>query len=252
MPLSYDDFETYVVHYTPHRDRKRFLLNQFKKENINAQFIEDFDREHISYQQVYKEFKMNYREFQARNPPYYSPYQYPMKPEEVSLCMKHKEAMKKFVNQSSKKYMMLFEDDIILCHDFVNTFNNYIQHIPTDFDVAFIGQGVGARIEKEKVITSVYWYKKEHPAVKCTDSMLFPRHSVEKLYNMMQFHGMAFPFDHEMSFWMKSLDMKVYWLEPPIVSQGSQTGYFESFQDESTGKYVDTSIQLRKDMKELL
>jgi GR25 family glycosyltransferase involved in LPS biosynthesis len=251
MPISYEDFQTYVVHYTPHKDRKRFLLNQFKKENLKVEFIEEYDREGLSYQQVYREFRMNYSEFQRRNPEYYSPFQYPMKPEEVSLCMKHKEAMRKFLI-GSKKYLLLFEDDIILCHDFIEKFNKYVKEIPTDFDVGFIGQGVGARIPQESLISRIYWYKKEHPAVKCTDSMIFTRHSVEKLYNAMNQYGIAFPFDHEMSFWMKSLDMKVYWLEPPIVSQGSQTGYFDSFQDESSGKYVNFDLRIRKDMEELL
>jgi hypothetical protein len=46
--------------------------------------------------------------------------------------------------------------------------------------------------------------------------------------------------------------MKIYWLEPPIVAQGSQTGYFESYQDAISGQYEDKTIKMRMDMEKLL
>lgn len=252
MNLSYSDFDCYVVHYTPHIARKAFLQKQFLKEGIVAEFVETFDREELSYQLVYDNFKMNLREYQRRSPTQFSPYLYPMKPAEVSLCLKHKEAFRRFLYQSTKDYMFLMEDDVILCENFIATLDGYLKSLPTDWSAAFIGQGGGKRISSSMLQSEVVWYLKDHPADRCTDSILFTRKSVEQIYQSMIRHGIAFPSDHELSFWFRVFDMKVYWLEPPIVAQGSQTGFFDSFQDALSGKYEDTSIVMRSDIGELI
>jgi hypothetical protein len=250
--MTFDDFDCYVVHYTPLVDRKQFLLRQFKKEGIAATFVENFDREQLSYQQVYDNFKMNLWEYQRRSPTGYSPYLYPMKPADVSNCMKHKEAFRKFLTESSKEYMFLMEDDVILCENFVSTLDGYLRYLPSDWSAAFIGQGAGKRIPSAELRDGVIWYHKDHPADRCADSVLLKRSTVQAIYNGMVSHGIAFPPDHELSFWFRSYGMKIYWLEPPIVAQGSQTGYFESYQDALSGKYEDKTIRLRSDMRELL
>jgi hypothetical protein len=43
----------------------------------------------------------------------------------------------------------------------------------------------------------------------------------------------------------------VYWLEPPIVTQGSQIGVFESFQPEHS-RFLDKSQNSRLDLRELI
>lgn len=250
--MTFDDFECYVVHYTPLVERKKFLLGQFNKERITATFIENFDREELSYQMVYDNFKMNLWEYQRRSPTGYSPYLYPMKPADVSNCLKHKEAFRRFLNESTKDYMFLMEDDVIVCENFIAVLNSYLKELPSDWSAAFIGQGAGKRIPQEQLKEGINWYRKDHPADRCADSVLFSRKSVEMIYANMVSKGIAFPPDHELSFWFRVCDMKVYWLEPPIVAQGSQTGYFESYQDALSGKYEDKTVSIRSDMKELL
>jgi len=252
MSLTLDDFECYVVHYTPLVERKRFLLNQFHKEGMTATFVEEFDRESLSYQQVYDNFKMNLWEYQRRSPTGYSPYLYPMKPADVSNCMKHKEAFRKFLTESTKDYMFLMEDDVILCKNFISMINSHLINLPKDWSAAFIGQGAGKHIPSTELRNGVVWYHKDHPADRCADSVLLTRSVVDKIYRGMVSHGISFPPDHELSFWFRTFGMKVYWLEPPIVAQGSQTGYFESYQDALSGKYEDKTIQVRNDMGELL
>ena len=38
----------YVIHYTPLKERKTFLLNELNKHSLNYYFIEDYDREKLS------------------------------------------------------------------------------------------------------------------------------------------------------------------------------------------------------------
>lgn len=252
MILSYNEFAPYVIHYTKHTERKKFLLNQFKKEKINPTFVENYDKENISYETAYNNFKMNIWEYQKRSPTGFSPYLFPLKPAEISLCLKMKESFRLFLSQSEKDFMFLMEDDVILCENFIETLNFYLRSLPDDWSAAFLGQGGGKRIDKNLLKNGINWYKKDHPADRCTDSILFTRKTVEKIYQGITSRRISFPLDHEFSYWFRVCDMKVYWLEPPIVAQGSQTGYFESFQDALSGKYEDKTVKIRSDMKELL
>lgn len=252
MTLSYEQFDPYVIHYTKHTQRKKFLLNQFKKEKMNPVFIEKYDMEDISYETAYKNFKMNIWEYQKRSPTGFSPYLFPLKPSEISLCLKMKESLRLFLNQREKDLMFLMEDDVILCENFIETLNFYLQSLPDDWSAAFLGQGGGKRINSNLLKSGINWYRKDHPADRCADSILFTRKSVEKIYEGITSRGISFPPDHEFSYWFRFFDMTIYWLEPPIVAQGSQTGYFETYQDELSGKYEDKSILMRRDMKELL
>ncbi len=39
------NLRAYVIHYTPLKERKQFLLNEFNKHSLIYHFIEDYDRE---------------------------------------------------------------------------------------------------------------------------------------------------------------------------------------------------------------
>jgi hypothetical protein len=249
--ITFNDFDSYVVHYTKHTDRKKFLLNQFELEQIFPNWIEKFDREELSYIEVYDQFKMSIPEYQKRNHNGYSYLLYPMKPADVSNCMKHKEAMRRFLEESTKEYMFLMEDDVILCPNFIDTLNNYLKDLPSDWDAAFIGQGANKRIDKSQMIPNVNWYLKEYPSDRCADSVLFKRDTIKKIHYGMVTHGISYPPDHELTFWFRTFNMRVYWLEPPIVAQGSQTGHFESYQDWHS-KIVDPTMNVRQDLEKLM
>jgi hypothetical protein len=251
--ISFYDFECYLAHYSKNERRKKFMQNIFSAENITeVNWIEKYDREELSYIEIYKQFKMNVNEWQSRQHGYFSPIFYPLKPEEVSLCLKHKEAMRHFIEESKKPFMFIMEDDAMLVERFKAIFNYHVLTLPKDWDVAFIGSGGGKRIPKTNIVEGTHWYKKTYPGDRCTDSILFTRKTIESLYHHMNEYKIAYPIDHELSFWMRNLKMNVYWLEPPIVTQGSQCGIFETFQDEMSGKFVDTSLPIRKDIQKIL
>ena len=127
-----------------------------------------------------------------------------------------------------------------------------MQTIPDDWDAAFIGQGAGKRIDKSYLQPNTFWYRKEYPSDRCTDSILFTRETIEKIYVSIMDEKLAYPIDHELSYAFRKIGSKVYWLEPPIVAQGSQTGFFGTFQDATSGFYEDKSIKMRNDMEDLL
>lgn len=239
------------MHYTPNTSRKKLLEKILVKENIvDVEWIESHDKETVSYELYRNNFKADLIEYQTRMPSYYSYNLYPLKPEEVSLALKHKSALEKSFKSNHDCFLFL-EDDAILEVNFLDRLNSYIQSLPKDWDAAFIGQAVDKRIPESERVEGQYWYKKDFPADRCTDSILFSKKAVSRLYNAMESAKICFPIDHEYSHWFRQLNMNVYWLEPPLVTQGSQCGIFDSFQDPHS-RYLNPNMSIRSDIQELL
>ena len=90
-----------------------------------------------------------------------------------------------------------------------------------EWDVVFPGSGCNLRRQGSGLI------RVQHPASKCTDSYLLTPDSAKKLYTTMQ-ERIDIAIDWELSCQMMFHDLKVFWLEPPIVMQLSQNGTFQS------------------------
>jgi len=110
--------------------------------------------------------------------------------------------------------------------DFINNFNFNLMSTPNDWDLIFIGSGCNLRVPKSRRITGKIAYKKEHPASKCVDSYLINYSASDKIYNTII--PFTLPIDFEINHHMRVHDMTVYWWEPPVITQGSQCGLYES------------------------
>lgn len=247
-------YPIYIMHYSKHVDRKKLLSKILNKEISSSGFqgdvfwITKYDRDYVSYNDYYMNFSANHLTHQQRQPTEYFP-RYPLQPEVISLCLKHKTAIEMFVKESKDKFCLFLEDDAILHEGFFTKLDEYLKTLPEDFDAAFIGQGCNKRIENLE--DGVSWYRKEYPADRNTDSIIFSRNFLSSLLPTLDHYRMAFPIDHEYSFWFRVMKSNVYWLEPPIVTQGSQIGVFESFQPEHS-RFLDKSQNSRSDLKELI
>lgn len=248
------DLPTYVIHYTKYEQRKKVLEKILEKEGFeNVNYIVEFDREKIGYEEYFNSFKADYVEWHRRNHPNFSPNCYPLTPGEVSFTLKQKYFLYKFV-ESEYSMAFLLEDDVILNENFIQQFDKYVESLPKDFDVAFFGQGAGLRVKPELIQTDVYWYAKDYPAARCGDSFLITKEMAKKLLTYMHNYKIAFPIDQEYSFWFRELQAKVYWLEPPITVQGSQIGLYTSVQQEynTNCHFEDKTMYVRKDLQKIL
>lgn len=243
---------SYVVHYKGNIERRKIMEAIFNKEKMeNVEWILDWDREDVTYQMFVDNFQADHLEYQKRgqDPKEFFPH-YPLQPSMVSLCLKQKEAFRR-IGYGDRELGMMFEDDAIICENFKSTLHIYMNSLPADWDVAFIGQGAGKRIPKERLQDGVFWYKKDHPADRCADSILFKKSAAKKIYDQINHYKICFNPDPELGFWMKVLNMNVYWLEPPIVAQGSQNGLFKTEQPLHS-QYIDETMQTRSDMHEFI
>ena len=217
-------YNTYIMHYTPLVERKAHIINEMKKHNINNYiFIEDYDKEVLTDTEL-QLFDLN-----------------KVRMSEISLAMKHIETWKRIIN-SNYEYGLIFEDDIVLQNGFSNKLKNYIDQLPKDFDICFIGECANLHIPdiilKDKKGVNVF--KKENSSVwwggtgsgRCTDSYLISKKCCITIYKLLFYilidNKIDYPIDLYMNEMNKILELNIYWAEPTIVKQGTETGLFKS------------------------
>jgi glycosyl transferase family 25 len=217
-------FNTYIMHYTPLVERKTHIINEMKKHNINNYiFIEDYDKEVLTDTEL-QLFDLN-----------------KVRMSEISLAMKHIETWKRIIN-SNYEYGLIFEDDIVLQNGFSNKLKNYIEQLPEDFDMCFIGECANLHIPdiilKDKKGVNIF--KKENSSVwwggtgagRCLDSYLISKKCCIKIFKLLFYvlidNTINYPIDLYMNEMSRILELNVYWAEPTIVKQGTETGLFKS------------------------
>jgi GR25 family glycosyltransferase involved in LPS biosynthesis len=212
--------KVFVIHYKKLIERKVNIINQFKKHNItNYEFI-DIDRDDLEKYNT-NIFETNYTKSQ------------------MAISLSHFYAYK----QISEKYDngLIFEDDAILCNNFTNFFNKYINDLPSYYDMLFIGDGSKLHIKRNKLIPNKNIYQKcLYPtswggdgASRCTDSYLVSKKCANKLCEYIQHienvgHKIKKPIDWWLNVAARDNKFIVYWAEPTIVTQGTQNKIYET------------------------
>jgi GR25 family glycosyltransferase involved in LPS biosynthesis len=141
---------------------------------------------------------------------------------EISLSTKWGKVIK-IIADSDDVYALVLEDDALLCRNFSKLFQKYIDSTPSDWDMIYLGDGCNLHANYTE---GKHAYLKEHPASRCSDSVLIKKTAAEKISTTW------FPFDHgadfELSWQQYHHDLNVYWWEPTLVTQESQGGRFTS------------------------
>ena len=198
--------KTFVTHYTPLTNRKEHILNEFRKHNIdNVEFIETHDREVLTENELNKFEKINNSE--------------------RSLFLKHIEIYKKIVND--KGITLVFEDDAVLVENFKEILNDYIINLPENFDIIFPGECANLHIFGQNINKYYYRYNMSRGTCfyiinnKCIQKILdkFEEDSNNKISCAIDWYFNKI---------IPELNLNVYWTEPTLVYQGSETGLFNT------------------------
>lgn len=217
--------KTYVTHYSKLTDRKVNIKNllkncgienyQFITEEPSDSFVSDFylPSEEIWYEKVKQ---LDYKGF--------IPFK-KLSKAEISITHKHYLTLVDICSKDAERALVL-EDDVSFKPILTEQLNDILNDVPADWDLIFIGSGCNLRIPQERVQKNKLCYLKSHPASKCLDSFLIKKTAAEKILNTLM--PFTLPIDFEYNHNMHVHDMKVYWVEPPIVKQGSQTGIYKS------------------------
>jgi len=206
----------FVLHYSKLVDRKKYILEQFNKQGItDYEFIEKYDKNEITDDES-NLFSINYKK------------------STMSLHLKHNYVYN--IIAETYERALIFEDDVILCDNFLDKLNNYITQLPENFDMLFIGDGCNLHIEKDNLIPGKNIYEKcLYPtrwggdgASRCCDSYIISKKCANKLceyINSLE-SKINLPIDWWLNVASRDNKFKVYWAEPTIVTQGSQNNLF--------------------------
>ena len=208
----------FVLHYSKLVDRKKSIIEQFKKQNItDYEFIEKYDVNEITDDES-SLFEQNFKK------------------SSISLHLKHIYVY----NLIAKNYLnaLIFEDDIILSDNFKEILNKYISQLPKDYDMLFIGNGSNLHIQTDNLSPNKNIYEKcleptswgGDGATRCTDSYIISNKCAQILCKYI--NNLKYKINVQIDWWLnraaRDNNLKVYWAEPTIVSQGSELGLFKS------------------------
>jgi GR25 family glycosyltransferase involved in LPS biosynthesis len=201
-----DNFIIYITHYLPLKERKQNIIKQlfnkfnhiFIENEPDVNFINKFDTNKLSKG-------------------------------EISLFFKHIECYK-LISKNDKLYNLILEDDVILENNFKYYINKAIKELNNNKNyIIYIGNCQNLHIEKNKIKKDKFLYK--HYMSKCTDSYIIDKFTANKFLDYFYNYNkekITKPIDVWMNDIIKHFNLNVYWLEPTIIRQGSESGKFKS------------------------
>lgn len=137
---------------------------------------------------------------------------------ELSLAINHIKVLEKALNDGYQNYIMICEDDVVFCDNFINRFNKYIKNIPENVDFLSISDG-GIKVltnpPKNIKVTKKYYYKINQS--RCTDCLIINCKKISSLLSHLK--TLAFPIDFSFNWIFAKYQYDVYWLVPNLVTQ---------------------------------
>lgn len=207
----------FIVHYDKLVERKKFITKQLNEYDFDFEFISNHGKENLTLD----ERKM----FKNRTDG------------EISLTLHHIECYKRIVEENID-YALILEDDVVTSNNFRETLEGYIQELPTDWDMLFIGNGCGMHIDKHLLVPKKHVYKKDNVingniyegSTRCTDSYLITNKCAKIITEKLKLpnYTIAVMTDLWLNCVIRNNNFNVYWAEPTIVTQGSEIGVYKS------------------------
>jgi GR25 family glycosyltransferase involved in LPS biosynthesis len=207
--------KVFVIHYTKLTERKEYIQKHLPERGIlEYEFVETHNQEDLTEEEKNR---------------------FALSPPKTSLFCKHLETIQTISDKN--EYALILEDDVILCDNFLEKLKEYWKQIPPDWDMIFIGDGANLHIEAERIRPDQYFYEpKMHQAFfgiagasRCSDSYFIRNPCAKRIthYVKTQWRKTSLPYDWWLNKAVYELGLKVYWVEPTIVTQGSACGLFQ-------------------------
>jgi len=119
---------------------------------------------------------------------------------------------------------VIFENDVKLSNNFIEKLNSYINQLPKNWDMLFIGDGCNFHIYQItllKIVKKKCIFKKQLPdimgngATKCIDAYLINYKCTKIIINnIKKYYPISFSGDWLLNYICRDFNFKVYWAEP--------------------------------------
>ena len=224
--------KVFIIHWKELVERKNYIISNLG----NVEFIEEFDRNTIDKDLISKWYKVDPEKWNNRCLGIYKeiPEFRELRVSEICNSFSHLKAIEKIVENNYNTSLIL-EDDVIFNQNFQN-FDYLLNKTPKDFDIIFLGSSFSVYLldvhvpydnsHPIKINGDMVYEKVNHPKTRTVDAYILSLNDAKKLKNTISDFSHAFDFD--LAYFIKQLDLKVYWWEPGLVCQGSQLGQYKS------------------------
>ena len=202
----------YVLNVKKYVERRQFMQTQLTKEELQAEFIFDWDIDDLTFE-IEEEY------FSVENN---------LSPAQKSCAMKHIAAYQKIIQNNTTGLVLILEDDAV----FSKNFKEGLQQVLTESDqfgdnkVIYIGSGGNFFTPKSQRKPGQHLYLGKRG--RFTDSYIINQVTAQKRLDWIKHYKISEPIDNQFDKIDRLLDINIVWLEDPVVEQGSKNGLFNS------------------------
>jgi GR25 family glycosyltransferase involved in LPS biosynthesis len=192
----------YICHHPQLIDRKKYIQSHFLDCNITEyEFVELFCPEDIKNDQINLKYPLiNYSSLTLG---------------EKSLALKHAWIIEDAFNKQYES-ILIFEDDVQLCKNFVELFNLYKNKLPNDWDLGWVGTCCGLTVTTN---STQHVYKTSRGS-RCTHAFCLSKKFINQSHK--EFKNINQPSDFYYNYVINKLNCNNYWFEPALATQSKE------------------------------
>lgn len=201
----------YVLNVKKFTRRRKLMEDQLEQHKLKAEFIFDWDVEDLNDDIERDYFSPTNRLTAAQK----------------SCALKHVTALHKIADLN-QWFNLVLEDDAIFSSDFSFGLAQALQEGShcEGFKVIFIGSGGNFYTPKSQRKAGQHLYIGTRNRL--ADSYIIDSLTAKKRLEWIEKNKITLPIDDQFEIIDKALGIAMYWLEDPIVEQGSKNGLFRS------------------------
>ncbi|MDO9117192.1 MAG: glycosyltransferase family 25 protein [Nitrospira sp.] len=160
-----------------------------------------------------------------------------LSPGQRSCALKHLQALRLVVERQWQRALIL-EDDALLATQFVPRLQAALQESSSIASphVLFIGSGGNLYTPRRLKVPGRHLYKSTRGRL--GEAYVLGSHEARQRIEWIEAHGIPLPIDNLFEQIDRECGIDLYWLEPPIVEQGSKNGRFQSVLEPAPPKIV--------------
>ena len=160
-----------------------------------------------------------------------------LSPGQRSCALKHLQALRLVAERQWPRALIL-EDDALLVAQFVPRLQAALQESASIASphVLFIGSGGNLYTPRRTQVPGQHLYKSTRGRL--GEAYVLGSHVARQRIEWIEAHGILLPIDNLFEQIDRECGIDLYWLEPPIVEQGSKNGRFQSVLEPAPPKFV--------------
>ena len=216
----------FVVHYKKLVERKALISGQLKANGMEAEFVEQYERGNLRDEELdIFDRRKKYGFFGPSIPKV-----------QMAITLSHLYAYGQIA--SSHPFGLILEDDAHFDEKLGGSIAGCMAELPDKWDMLFIGDGSKLHIPEAEISPGRRVYLKSREATpwggdgatRCTDSYIVNGPCAARLieYSRREDRRIRLPIDWWLNQAIRELSLDVYWAEPTFVTQGTQSGLYDT------------------------